>query len=105
MKLTEREREESRGKGWEQGAEEPITKRSQKIENGRGRWETWRQKAGKGNGTEKRSRESWGVMEQIEENPTGRGLEGRWVGGAQNEWSLRAGVREAEGDKGDCGEY
>lgn len=36
MKLTGREREESRGKGWEQGTKGPTRKRSQKIEEENG---------------------------------------------------------------------
>lgn len=46
-----------------------------------------------------------GRWREIEENPTGRGLDGRRWGGAygirrKNERSLRAGVRELEGGQG-----
>lgn len=48
VKLTGREREESRGKGWEQGAKVPTRKSDQKIEEENRSRE-------KGNGTEMRS--------------------------------------------------
>lgn len=91
MKLTGREREESRGKGWEQRAKGPTRKSSQKIEEE--------------NGSRKRERE-WHRDEVRESLRGGRGGGGwrepyreRTQTGGHKMKSPRAGVRGVEGVK------
>lgn len=112
------ERKESRDEGWGQGGAEgqgvggrgTTRRESQKMEeeNGSrrgkiGDWEAERQRKGV---AQRRSQgRAGGRWREIEENPTGRGPDGRWWGGAygirrKNERSLRAGVWELEGGQG-----
>lgn len=106
-------KEGQRGRG--QGAE--VQHGEREPENGRRKWKQARKdrrlggrKRGKGAVQRRSQGRAVGRWREIEENPTGRGPDGRWWGGAygirrKNERSLRAGVRELEGGQGGCGEY